>query len=244
MRKTLSIVLVALVLAGVNLVQAGEDEARGIVKKAIEAMGGETKLAKHKAITFKEKGTYYGMGDGLPFNAVYSIQWPSQFRMEIEGVFTLVLNGDKGWIMSGGDTKEMSKEQLAQQRHDHCAAWMSTLLPLKDKAFTLKTLKDATIGKHQTRVVEATRKDYPTMKLYFDKTTNLLVKFEYKTTAAEMEFKEVTADTVYSDYREVAGAKVAHKMVMHRDGKVFVEAEVTEMTAEGKLDAKVFAMPK
>ncbi len=241
MRKLCSIVLV---LACVNLVRAGEDDARGIVNKAIEAIGGEAKLAKHNAVTFKEKGTYYGMGEGFPFIGIYAVQWPSQFRMEIEGVFTIVLDGDKGWVMSGGDTKEMSKEQITTQLNDHRAAWMSTLLPLKDKAFTLKTLKDAKVGKHETRVVEAKRKDFPMMKFYFDKASNLLVKMEHKTKAAEMEFKEVTADTVFSDYRVVDGVKVAHKMVMHRDGKLFVEAEVTEMNAAGKLDAKMFAMPK
>lgn len=241
MRKLCSI---ALVLACVNLATAGEDDARGIIDKAIQAIGGEAKLAKHNAVTFKEKGTYYGMGEGYPFTGIYAIQWPGQFRMEIEGIFTIVLDGDKGWVMSGGETKEMSKEQLVTQINDHRAAWMSTLLPLKDKAFTLKTLKDAKVGKQETRVVEATRKDFPAMKLFFDKTSNLLVKIEYKTKAAEMEFKEVTMETVYSDYRAVDGAKFPHKMVMNRDGKVFVEAEVTEMTAAGKLDAKMFAMPK
>jgi hypothetical protein len=233
-----------LLFACISYVWAGDGEALAIVNKAIQAAGGEKNLAKHNAVTFKEKGTYYGMGEGLPYTGNYAIQWPNQFRMEIEGVFTIVVNGDKGWQAGMGEVKELTKEQLDTQRHDHRAGWMTTLLPLKDKAFTLKSLKDDKVGKHEARVVLASRKNYPDVKLYFDKTSNLLIKMEYRSKAAEMNFKEVTMDTIYSDFKDVDGAKVAHKMVMHRDGKVFLESEVLSMKAEGKLDAKVFAMPK
>src|SRR5208282_5412821 len=100
MRKIVcaSLVLGSL-LAGVGLVRSGDDkDARAIIAKAIKAAGGEAKLAKLKASTWKEKGTYYGMGDdGFPYTANYAIQWPGQFRLEVEGVFTIVLDGDKGW---------------------------------------------------------------------------------------------------------------------------------------------------
>ena len=245
MRRLLSVLIGAsLLLASASFVWPGEEkDARGVIEKAIKAVGGEKALAKHNAITFKESGTYYGMGNGLPYTGNYAIQWPGQFRMEIVDVFTIVLDGDKGWIKMMGEVKEMSKEQLATHKHDHRAGYMSTLLPLRDKAVTLKLLKEAKVDKHDTQVVQASRKDWPEMKLYFDKTSNLLVKIEYKTKSAEMGFKEVSMDTIYSEYKEVAGARIPHKMVMHRDGKVFVEAEVTEMNAVGKLDAKTFARP-
>src|SRR5205807_2708706 len=94
MRKVVSVLVVGtFLLASVHLVCAGEDDARAIVNKAIQAAGGEKKLAKHNAVTMKEKGTYYGMGEGLPYTGNYSFQWPNQFRMEIEGVFLIVVNG-------------------------------------------------------------------------------------------------------------------------------------------------------
>jgi len=233
----------AILLTFINLSRAGGNDARDIVNKSIQAIGGEKKLAKHKATTFTEKGTYYGQGDGLPYTGKYAIQWPGQFRMEIEGVFTIVLDGDKGWIKSMGEVKEMSKEQIATQRHDHRAGYMSTLLPLLDKDFSLKLLKDDVVNKKETRVVQASRKDWPEMKLHFDKTTSYLAKIEYRTKSADLGFKEVAMDTVYSQYKEVDGAMMAHKMVMRRDGKLFVEAEVTQMNAAGMLDAKTFARP-
>jgi outer membrane lipoprotein-sorting protein len=222
---------------------AGDDDGRAIVNKSIEASGGEKALATHNSVTFKEKGTFHGMGMAQPYAGTYHIQYPGQFRMEIEGVFTVVLDGDKGWINAAGEIKEMDKKQLASQQNDYKAGYMASLLPLKDKAFTLKKLADAKVDKMDAQVVEASRKDWPTIKLFFDKKTNYLVKMEYKSKAADMDFKEVTMANVLSDFRKVDGAMVPHKMNMTRDGEKFVEGEVIEMKT-GKLDAKTFAMPK
>ncbi len=234
----------SLFLASVGLAFGGEDDARAIVEKSIKALGGETNLAKHNALTIEESGTYYGMGNGLPYTSELKVQWPGQFRMDIKNVFTIVLNDDKGWIAAGGDVKEMTGDQLATQRHDHKAGYMATLVPLKDKAFTLKTLADAKVDKADCKVVQASRKDYPEVTLSFDKATHYLVRVAYKTKSAEQEFKEVSMETTYSKYKEVDGVQTPHKMAMKRDGEIFVESEITSLKAEGKLDAKVFAMPK
>lgn len=245
MRKILGVVLTCtLLLLWTGVAQTGgDDDPRAVIKKAISAIGDEAKLAKYQAATVEEKGTYYGMGGGLPYTGKYAFHWPDKFRMEIQGVFTIVLNGDKGWINAGGEIKEMAKEQLAQQRNDHRAGWISTLVPLKDKAFQLKNLDDAKVDGKSARVVQVSRKGYPTVKLFFDSKSNLLVKNEYRSTAAEMKFKEVTMETYFSDYRDAGGVKHAHKVVLKRDGKLFVEAEMSEVKAFEKLDAKTFERP-
>jgi hypothetical protein len=233
-----------LLMLGGGSVRPGEkDEARATVELSIQAMGGAEKLEKFKASTWKEKGTYYGMGDGLPYEGTYAVQWPDQFRMEIHGVFTLVLNGKKGWIKSEKGTREMKKEELAQQLSDHRAGWIASLMPLKDSAFKLTDLGIVKVGKHSANVIKVTRADYPDVKLFFDTKSHLLIKSEFRTRAAEQEFKEVTMEVTYSNHRDVNGAKMPGKLVMKRDGKLFVAAENSDMRGVGKLDAKVFAKP-
>ncbi|MSQ93498.1 MAG: hypothetical protein EXR98_02955 [Gemmataceae bacterium] len=218
------------------------DNGWAIVKKAIEATGGEPKLARFQAFTWKEKGTHYGMGDGLPYTGVYAINRPHQFRMEIQGVFVIVVNGDSGWISAGGDTKDMSKEQLASEQKNHKAGWITTLLPLKDKAFKVIAEPAVKGDDPKTIAIIVSRKDYPDVKLYFDKKTSLLVKSVYSMKAADLDFKEVVMEGTYSDFREVDGAKLPHKMSLNRDGKRFVEAELSDLKA-GKVDAKTFDRP-
>jgi hypothetical protein len=234
-----------LLFAGIGFVRSGEDkDARAIIEKAIKAAGGQAKLAKLKASTWKEKGTYFGMGeDGFPYTANYAVQWPGQFRVEVEGVFTIVLDGDKGWNRTGDTTKELSKDELALNLHNHRAGWITSLMPLADKEFQLKTIGEAKVGKQVALGVQVSRKGYPDVKLYFAKDTGLLVKSEIRTKAAEQEFKEVNQATYHSDYRDVEGAKVPYKHVIKRDDKVYIEAEMTEMKVADKLDAKVFAKP-
>ena len=245
MRRRLSMLTAAgMVFAWTGIVCSGDEQtARAIVDKAIQAAGGEAVMAKHAAATFKEKGTYHGLGQPFPYTGSYAVQWPNQFRMEIPDAFLIVVNGDKGWVKAMGETKDMSKEELAAQQSDLRAEWISSLLPLKDKAFSLTALGEIKVDDTPAVGVKITRKDYPEVKLYFDKKTNLLVKSEYKTKLPEQQYKEALAENYFSNYKEFDGAKVSTKMVMKRDGKVYVEAEVTEYKAAGKLDSKMFDRP-
>jgi hypothetical protein len=141
--------LVSCLVLGFAGVARADDQAdcRAVVDKAIKALGGQGKLSKYKAATWKEKGVYHGMGTPLPYMGKYAVQWPGQFRMEIEGVFTIVLNGDKGWVKTeGGEVTEMTKDQLAEQKEQHYAGWVTRLLPLKDKAFQLAPLGESKVG--------------------------------------------------------------------------------------------------
>jgi hypothetical protein len=245
MCKTMTGILAGLLaLMWVAQVQPGEgQDARAVIKKAVAAMGGEANLEKHKSATWTEKGTYYGMGEGLPYVGVYAVEWPDKFRMEIQGVFTIVLNADNGWVHSAKETKAMSKDEVAAQQQEHKASWVTTLWPLKDKAFKLKSLGESKIGDQPAAGVEVTHKGFPDVKLFFDKKTGMLVKSEFRAMVPE-EKKEMTMENYYSNYRTVDGIKVPHKLIMKRDGKRFVETEIQEMKVGAKLDAKLFAKPQ
>jgi len=244
MRKTMGLLVAGiLVLGGASVIRSGEEgDGRALVDKAIKAAGGPENLSKHNSATFKEKGIYYGEGKGQPYTGIYSFQWPDKFRMEIEGFFVMVVNGDKGWMKKGDETKEMTKEQMTQERRDQKAGWITTLLPLTDKAFKIKAIGEAKIGKDEALGVKVTRKDYPDVALYFDKKTGLLVKSSFRTKSPEQKFKEVTQDNYYQKYRDIDGVNLPGKMVINRDGKVFVEEDVSDYKA-GKVDAKVFGRP-
>src|SRR5262249_50069490 len=101
MRRLLGgMLLVCGLFAWLRPAHAGDD-ARAVIDKAIKAMGSEEKLKKFQAVTWREKGIYYGGGGEDPYMGEYAVQWPGQFRMEIQGVFTIVLDNDKGWVSFG-----------------------------------------------------------------------------------------------------------------------------------------------
>jgi len=235
----------SIVVATVSTFRSGETpDPRALIEQAIEAMGGVEALTKHNAATWDEKGTYYGMGDkGVPFAGKYAVQWPHQFRMEIEGAFVLVINGDKGWVKSGGKTVDMDKKQLDVMVHNHKAGYMSTLLPLKDKAFTLTYVGEEKVYDRPALAVKASRAGYPDVKLVFDKSSGLPMKFEFRTKSPEQEYKEVTNLNLFKNYKRVEGIRTPTTVHIHQDGKPFVEADIVELKAVGKLDDSVFAKP-
>jgi len=246
MRQSLATLLaVILGLGWVGSARADDaDKARAIIDKAIKAVGGAEKLAKYKGATFKDEGTYYGMGDGIPYKGTYATQGPDQFRMEIENAFIMVLNRDKGWTKMGGETKAMTKEQLASQQRSRRAEWIATLVPLiKDKSFKLETLDEIKVDDKPAVGVKVTGKGYPEVKLYFDKKTGLRVKSVYRNKVQEKKFKEAEEEIYYKDYKEVKGIQVPQKFVMKRDGKLFVDAKIKDWTPKEKLDDKEFAKP-
>src|SRR4051794_12104141 len=181
MQRTWFLALLVALAPEAARVGRSEEKAgpRAIIDKAIQAAGGEAKLAQFKAHTWTEKGTYYGMGDGLPYTGKYAVQWPDRFSMEIEGFFKMVVNGDHGWTKGGdGNTMEMSKEQFAEHKETNLGGYIATLLPLKDKAFTLTPLPEAKVDDRPAAGVQVSHKGHRDVKLYFDKQTGLLVKSE------------------------------------------------------------------
>jgi outer membrane lipoprotein-sorting protein len=218
-------------------------DPRAVIDKAIKALGGAENLAKLKAETRTDKGTYYGMGAGFPYTGKYAIQYPDKFRMDIENVFLIVVNGDQGWIAANGGTENLTKDQLAEHKDQLYAGWVATLLPLKDKAFTLAALGEVKVADRPAVGVKVSHQGQRDIRLFFDKETGLLVKREYQVKAEDQGGKEVNQEVLLSDYQEAAGLKFPRKVVVNRDGKLYVEAEVSDWKPAEKLDDKLFAKP-
>lgn len=220
-----------------------KSDARAVIDKAIKAAGGEAKLEKWKASTWKEKGIYYGMGNGLPYVGEYAAQFPTQFRMEIENVFMIVVNGDNGWMKANNQTMDMSKEQVAAQKEEMYTGWVSHLTPLTDKSYALALIGDDKVNDRPVIGVKVSSKGHRDVDLFFDKETGLLAKTHSTVKDMEQGGKEVSQDVVYTDYKEVNGIKAPMKVLINREGKKYVEAELSDLKALDKLEDSVFAKP-
>jgi hypothetical protein len=194
------------------------------------------------ALAWKEKGTFYGMGDGVPYAGTYAIQFPGQFKMEIENVFTIVLDGDKGWFKAG-DAMDLSKEQLAEAKEEQYARHVATLLPLKKGGFTLASLGEQKVDDRPAAGVKVSHQGHRDVTLFFDKDSGLLVKTEQTVKDEQQGGKEVKQEIWYSDFKDTEGRKVPTKIKFNRDGKKFVESEMSDYKPVEKLEANTFAKP-
>jgi hypothetical protein len=229
---------------------SGEEEAalRKLLAKAIEAQGGEAKLAKLNASHRKGGGKFYGLGgDGVPVTIEMTLQGATQqrFMIEVMNIKLLkVVNGDKGWIKLNNDKPSaMSKEDLTEEKEQMFGVWVTTLVPLKDKAFKLAPLGEVKVGDRAAIGIRVSRAGHRDVSLFFDKANHLLLKSEMMVKNMGGDDKEVLQEMLYSDYKEVEGVKQAMKLSAKRDGKRYAEGEITEIDLKEKLDNSTFGPP-
>jgi hypothetical protein len=220
-------------------------EAKAIIDRAIKASGGQTKF---KAQTWSEKGTNYWTDTPATYTAWVAMQFPDQCRLR-QGDSIVVVGRDKGWLVGGNTTKEMTREQLASQKEYLYGVWVSSLLPLNDKEFTLSPLGKSKVDDRAVVGVKVSSKGHKDVELYFDETTNLLVKSALTVQVVDLWGESAGRATVvrqevfYSDYRAVQGVQVPMKMVIKHDGKLVVKSEKHDIQLVDKLDDKEFSKP-
>lgn len=226
-------------------------EMRALIDKAIKATGGEAKLAQLNAATFKGKGKFYGMGEGIDYTGDWALQHPDKTRVQIEFtaggmMFTIirVLNGDKAWSKFNDKTQTVdSKEEIAEGQEAAYVAWVTRLVPLKDKDFQLAPLGEVKIDGKPAVGVRVSHKGRRDVNLFFDKEKGLLLKVETVIKDPMAAGQEMTQEALYSEHKEVNGVQAAMKVVINRDGKKFIDLEVTEIELKEKLDDSVFGKP-
>ena len=242
MRKT----LVVPVLAGLLVGACGErppdkrTAALGIVARAICAAGGEHTLARYGARTWREKAIFHGADADEPYEASYSAEWPDKLRVEI-GDFTLVVNGDKGWVKTQGKTREMTPGELEEHSEGTYSTWVLSLVPLRNTEFELSVLGEAQVSGRPTDGIKVSRQGHFDVSLYFDRGTGLLAMSKTRFKEARSG-KEVSQETILGGYKDVSGVKSPTKVSIKRDGKLAVEANI-ELTYVESLDGRVFAKP-
>jgi hypothetical protein len=250
-RRRASCVAIVLILAASQAWSVQEPDVRATIARAIQAKGGEANEAKYKGMTMKGAGMFYGLGEAIPYTGEWHFQGHTQskFTLEIKVMnqvltFTQIVNGDKGWVKFNDEVKDMSADELAEEKQAMYAKWVTTLVPLKDKAFKLATLGEVKIDDKAAvgvRVSQAGKRD---INLFFDKAGGLLVKAEHQVKDVKGGGdQEMSEETFYSDYKQIQGAKYPTKVIIKRDAKLYVEGEMSEIRLLERVDEAVFAKP-
>jgi len=227
-----------------------QGDIKAVLDKAIKAHGGADKLTKFKASTMKAKGKFYGLGDGIDYTGEWAFEVPSRTRFEIDVEVNgmkikqvQVFTGEKGWIAVMGNTIDMDKDMIDEAKESMYNHGLGTLVPLKDKAYTLAPLGEAKVGDRTAVGIKVSHAGHRDVNLYFDKDSGMLLKSESTVKDLMAGGKEVNQETLFSDYKPIDGVQQAMKVVINRDGKKYVDAEITEAKSLEKLDESLLNKP-
>jgi hypothetical protein len=242
----------ALALLGLAPCARAQPTARGVIEKAVQAHGGVEQLAKLKALRIKSKGTAALLpgADLVAFTGETTAQLPGQIRnvmeFEIQGkkhTLVQVIDGDKVALTLDGQAQPLREALIAELKELTYAERVNALLPLlHDASHELALVGEGKVNGQPALAVQIRSRGHKDIVLHFDRASGLLVKAERRTLDTAT-LKEVPQEEYYGAYKEVEGLRRAMQVTVFKDGKKFLEGEVTEVRFLDRLDPSVFAQP-
>lgn len=247
MRKLILLALALLVstLAFASTGSCEDKEAKEILRRAIDAAGGERALGRLKSpMMWMERGTFHGMGDGIPFVRQYAAKWPNWYRQEIEGVFTITVSGDKAWVSSAGGVQKLVDARLEEVQRQTRVSWAERLFPLTDDAYDLGKIDGIEIEGRSTVGIQASLADHRDVSFFFDAETYLVAKIETMVISPQHGPEPVLSETFFKEHKSFGGVRMRSKFKQVVDKKLFVEAETIDYKMGATLDPQHFDEPQ
>jgi len=238
------------IVAAASVGARADDDARKVLDKAVQALGGAELLKKtkdksvhqHSKITVSEmniEGKMETFTTGKKFKHIIDINVNG---MDIKQ--EVCFDEKELWIAVNGKVAiTLSKdEQVAAVREAIFADSAVGKAMLGDKSIECSIIGEGKVEDKPATGVRLTSKGHKDVSAWFDKKSGLLVKIESR----GVEFQsgqEVAEERIINEYKEVEGYKRPSRISVHRDGKKVAEIEVTETKLLDNLDDSTFAKP-
>ncbi len=222
---------------------AGAPSAEQTFDKYLQAVGGAQKAAAVTSIVFK--GTHQGYAEPKAPVEIY-VRAPNQRTMIVHtdgGDRTTTFDGSNGWTAAPAADKPFPLIRFSNGDLD--AARLDAVLSFPAgirQAVTKPVTGASSIDEKDVVVVQGTASDgRSSIKLYFDKTSGLLVR---QVRYADTIIGRVPIQVDYSDYRDVAQAGVKlpfHVITTWTDGRS--DIMLTSADINVAIDAAKFKQP-
>ena len=215
---------------------AGTATADQILDRYIAAVGGAD--AMHKVTSRVEKGSIHAMGQESPIE-LYT-KAPDK-RMSISqmggGHSITAFDGTAGWLGSSGrPAREMSPEETSAAALD--AAFYPPL-QLKEMYPQMRRGRPEEIDGKTCDVLMGSAPDKPTVRLYFDQQSGLLVRM---VRYAETPMGRMPTEIDYADYRAADGVKIPYRWTLARPNGRFT-IQIASVESNVPIDDAKFAKP-
>lgn len=239
MKRLLPILVAAAVLAGNSPLQAAPSP-EALIKEHLKAIGGVDAYKKIK--TRRLKAVIEMPAQGLNADMVIMSKAPDKQRTEIDlpGMGKVVegYDGKVGWMQnpfSGITEKTGGQLKQAKQQADFYRD-VELLSHYSDWTYKGKE----TIDGKSNDVVEGKANDGTVDTMYLDEDTHLLTQLK---TITDTEQGKATIISKLSDYREVDGIKLPHKIEIQA-GPAGFKMTVKEIKQGIELDDSLFTKPE
>jgi hypothetical protein len=223
--------------------QADDQKARGIVQKAIEALGGQLYLTVRSRET---QGRSYGFHHGRPTSAgvlFWSFaEFPDKERAEFtkERDVARVYAGAKAWEITYKGAKPLDPKDLEDYLRLRRYS-LETILRtwVNDPGVIFLYQGNAIAAQHEAyRITVINAKD-ESVDLFFDTESHLPVKksFEWRDPVDRQKNVE---EEIYENYRDAGGVMVPYNTTRYFNGDMAAERFLNAASINGTLDETMF----
>jgi hypothetical protein len=238
-------------LGGIDPGRAGNSsEAESLLDRAIQARGGAESLARFRARVARGTGTIHR--DGLKVRMTYECFFQDFNRARSQITFesadtkvksVTVIDHDHGWVKKDNEpATAMPNSQLQVEREALYLSKVTSLLPLKDRAYHLSPLGAVTIRGRDAVGVKVHHAGHEDVRLYFDKETALLVKAEQEFRTAP-DGEETILEMLAGQYKDVQDLREPTRITLRFGETPYAEYHHTDLRVLETLDDSLFAMP-
>ena len=246
MLRSLTVLVLCLAVTAPTFADEADAGARKLIDRAIKSLGGKKALDKTRVMLMEEEGSYYGMGEALPYTGRYYMAMPNRTRFEIQNAFLIVRDGDQGWMKAQDVVTPLTGAQIKESKLEAHCQHVASLIPLAkpNEKFKLSLAGEEEIEGEACDGINVNVEGQRQTQLYFSRKTGLLKRTSYVVAPEELGGKEVVDAIVHLGYKEVEGVQVSMTQKMTRDGKLYVEGKMTKVEFPEKADDAEFAKPE
>jgi len=242
MKKTLSICVLGLFVAGLCLTAGYAQTAKEILDKMIDAQGGKKALMAIKDTTLTANADL--IQQSLSGSLTIYQKEPDKMRwdMEIAGMtFTQAFDGQVAWMTNPqtGGTELMPEQETKSFKNQ--AMGNDSLLNPEKFGITYAFKGKEKIQDKDYLVLEQTYPDGQKATLYIDPSTYLSYKSKAKVKQAGI---EVDSETILGDYRKEGDLLVAHSMTIFQNGSEYMRVTFIKVAFNTGLADTLFQMSK
>lgn len=242
-----AVLYVAVVLAAGG-VRAADDAAVAVVKKGVEAHGGQSALEKAKGGEYKVEGDVTVGAEKGKFTSTISYALPDKFRMSVDTTLgttktslVVVVNGDKVKATTNGKAQDLKDPAKGEFLQLAAIQEVSLLYPLlDDKKFTLKAEKDEKVEGKDAAVVLVTRKGMKDVRLMFDKEKGELVRFVHK--MPDPFGQEAVTEVTHGEFKKFDGVLQPTVQKVKQANKEYMTLKITDAKLFEKPDLKAYVI--
>jgi hypothetical protein len=238
--------LVAAVLSCIpsTAARASGDNAKVILDRAIEALGGEEKLSKIEGLSWTSNGSVKENGRVREITAVVTFQGLNRVRRDYRvyrARSRTVLNGDKGWHVSDR-YRPMNADAVAREKRNIYLQLVPTLLvPLKGAGFKYEAAGEEKVRGKPASILKITAPDGKDFTLSFDNESFLPVKEVARSIGNDG--KERVEEATFSRYHHLGGIKKATLIEVEIDAQNLSVFEIVDFKVLDRVPADTFTPP-